>query len=194
MTESEETIAHAPITISIDVDQLIRAELGWRTFNAGSFEDPEPDYAPGDGKLIDVVADKLAAAIQPQVTSTAQEAVRQKVLEKVDGLIEEIMAKPIQLTSTYGEPKSPEMSMREAMIKAMTDRLDERVNSDGKRSTASYGMRSDQTYLQWRAEQTARTVMDGELSGRLAEAAKQIKTAATELVGKRIADVLGRGF
>jgi hypothetical protein len=84
------------------------------------------------------------------------------------------------------------MSMREAMIKAMTDRLDQKVDRDGKRARDGYG--TSQTYLQWRAEQTANSVIDKEMSKRLSEAAKQIKEAATNLVSKRIADVLGRGF
>jgi hypothetical protein len=118
--------------------------------------------------------------------------VRAGALEKVDALIDEVMAQPVRLTSTYGEPKSPEMSMREAMIKAMTDRLDQKVDRDGKRARDGYG--TSQTYLQWRAEQTANSVIDKEMSKRLSEAAKQIKEAATNLVSKRIADVLGRGF
>ena len=193
MTEHEETIAHTPITISIDVDQLLRSELGWRTVNVGSYDDPEEDYVPDNDRIIDVVADKLASALKRETENAVRSAVREKVLEKVDGLIDEVMSTPITLTSTYGEPKSPEMSMREAMIKAMTDRLDEKVNSDGKRSSDSFG-RGTQTYLQWRAEQTARAVLDKELSQRMTDAAKQIKSTAMDLVSKKIAEVLGRGF
>lgn len=191
MTEQEATTAHVPITITIDIDQLLKSELGWRTVNVGSYDDPEPDYVPGDGRLIDVVADKLAARVQSEIANAVRDAVRDKALEKVDGLINEVMSQPIRLTSTYGEPKSPEMSMREAMIKAMTDRLEQKVDSQGKPAT---GYRTDTTYLQWRAEQVARTVLDKEMTKRLSDAGKQIKDAATDLVSKRIAEVLGRGF
>jgi len=76
----------------------------------------------------------------------------------------------------------------------MTDRLESKVDRDGKPfRNDGYG-RSDKTYLQWRAEQTASTILDKELSSKLAEAAKAIKVSATEIVGKKIAEVLGRGF
>lgn len=191
MTEHEEVVAHAPITITIDVDELLKSHLGYRTVNVGSYDDPEPEYVPGDGQIIDVVADKLAARLNGEIADAVRNAVRDKALEKIDALIEEVMTTPIKLTSTYGEPKSPEMSMREAMIKAMTDRLDEKVNSEGKRYD-NFGR--GQTYLQWCAEQTARAVIDKEMTDRCSAAAKQIKSATNDLVGKRIADMLGRGF
>lgn len=191
MSESEQVEAHVPITITIDVDQLLRSELGWTTYDAGD----EPGYEQGgNGRIVDVVATKLAAAIEREVKDSVREAVRDKTLEKVDSLIDEVMDGAIRLTSQYGEPKSPEMTLREAMIKAMTDRLEEKVDRDGRRSTDSYGSRSDRTYLQWRAEKTATDVMDKELSGKLSEAAKRIKEQATDIVGKKIAEVLGRGF
>lgn len=194
MTEQEETIVHAPITISVDVDALLKSELGYRTVNIGSWDDPEPDYIPGDGKIIDVVADKLAHRLEGDIAMAVRQAVNDKALEKVDGLIDEVMTTPIKMTSTYGEPRSPEMSLREAMVKAMIDRLEERVDSQGKRQRNDGFGRDGKTYLQWRAEQVGRDILDKDLSKRLSEAAKQIKDSATDLVSKRIAEMLGRGF
>lgn len=195
MSEIEQAEAHVPITISIDVEQLLKSELGWTTYNAGDYESPESGYAPGgDGRIIDVVAAKLAAAIQKDVKSVVQDAVREKALEKVDDLIDEVMAGDIRLTSQYGEPKSPEMTLREAMIQAMVTRLDSKVDRDGKPSRNDRYGGTDRTYLQYRAEKVAEQILDKELSSKLAEAAKAIKTSATEIVGKKIAEVLGRGF
>ena len=192
MRDEQQAEAHVPITISIDVEQLLKSELGWTAYTD---DIGEPDYAPGgDGRIVDVVAAKLAAAIQNDVKTAVLDAVRERTLDQVDDLIDEVMEGSIRLTSQYGEPKSPETTLREAMIKAMTDRLESKVDRDGKPSrNDSYG-RSDKTYLQWRAEQTASTILDKELSSKLAEAAKAIKVSATEIVGKKIAEVLGRGF
>ena len=201
MTEKETVTAHLPITISIDVEQLIKAELGWRTrtMQSSSYvddDDGDYEYVPGDGRIIDVVADKVASKIQSQVVNDVRAAIKEKALEKVDGLIEKMMSEPLTLTSSYGEPIAPEMLMREAMIKAMSDRLNQQVDKNGKPHDRSISFGADRgyTYIAWRAEQVARDVMDKELSAKLAEAAKAIKTAATDLIGKRIADVLGRGL
>lgn len=203
MSDTEKTTANVPITVNIDVEALVNAELGLRTTNyRGGFDpddfepdDFEPEYEPGDGRLIDIVADKMAARVQRSVQKVVEESVRAKVLEKVDGLIEEIMESPVVLTSTLGEPKkAPEMSMREAMIKAMVDRLDEGVDSNGKRRDRGDYYGSHKTYLEWRAEQVARLVIDKEMDGRISTAVKQIRDAAKDLVGKKISDALGRAI
>jgi hypothetical protein len=193
MSESEQVEAHVPITISIDVEQLLKSELGWTTYNADDYDDPEPGYAPGgDGRIIDVVAMKLAKAIEDEVRTAVSEAVKIKALEKVDALIDDVMSGTIRLTSEYGEPKSPETTVREAMIKAMTDRLEAPVDRDGKTFDGRKSYGTKYTYLQYRAEQTAKVVLDKELSTQLAAATKQIKDKATDLVSKKISEALGR--
>lgn len=61
MSESEKVEAHVPITLTIDVDALLRSELGWTQFNAGGYEDPELDYAPG-GVMDKEMSDQLSTA------------------------------------------------------------------------------------------------------------------------------------
>lgn len=198
MTEQEKVTAHVPITISIDVDELIKSELGWRTQTIGNGygDEDEYEYVPGDGRLIDVVADKIAARLQSAIERPVRDAVKEAALAKVDGLIEKIMSEPVQLMSSrLGEPKSPELSMREAMIKAMVDRLDGRVNDNGQPyQRDAFGADRGTSYLQWQAQQVAREVLDKDLTAQLTEAGKQIRSAATDLIGKRIAEVLGKGF
>lgn len=197
LPDRETVEAHLPITISIDVDRLLRSELGWTSYNAGSYEDPEPGYAPGgDGRIVDVVAHKLAKAIEGDVRAAVTEVVKERSLEHIDTLIEMVMNSPIQLTSEYGEPRSPETTMREAMIKAMTDRLEMTVDDSGKpleRSRYSYGDRGF-TYLDWRAKKVAQDILDKELSSKLSEASKTIRDKAKNLVSAKIADVLGMGL
>lgn len=191
MSESERVEAHVPITISIDVDALLKSELGWTTFNAGSYEDPDPGYMTGgNDHFIDIVANKLAAKLYDETKAIVTKAVRERAVDRVDDLLDDIMDERMMLTSTYGEPKGEPTTLREAMIKAATDRLDQPVNQDGKRiDRNSYG--TSYTYIQWRAEQTARTVLDKELTGQLSDAAKKIKDHAKNIVAAKLAAVLG---
>lgn len=196
MTEQESVEAHVPITISIDVQQLLRSELGWTPQYSGhgpdDYEEEEP-LPGGNGKIVDVVAAKLADAIKKDVLTDVKAAVKETALAKVDALIDEIMIQPLTLTSSYGEPKSGEMTLREAMIKAMNDRLTSTVDSNGKpldRNGYGRGM----SFIQWHAEQAARAVLDKELTGQISAAVKQIKTAATNLVTTKIGEALGRAL
>lgn len=191
MSESEQVEAHVPITISIDVERLLRSELGWTAFNAGSSEDPELDYMPGgNGRIIDVVADKLAARLYDQTKVIVAEAVKERAIDHIDDLIDDTMDAPVFHTSQFGDPKSEPLPLREWMVKAMVDRLEQQVDDYGKRiDRNSYG--KSYTYIQWRAEQTAKLVLDKELSGQLSAAAKKIKDHAKNVVASKIAAVLG---
>lgn len=197
MSESEQVEAHVPITISIDVDQLLRSELGWTAFNAGSSVDPELDYAPGgNGRIIDVVADKLAAKLYDQTKVLVGEAVKERALDRVDDLIDEIMDERMILTSAYGEPQGEPTTLRAAMIKAMTDRLEEQVDDSGKRlgrDRYSYGGKGF-TYLHWRATKVAKDILDKELSTQLVDATRTIRDKAKTMVSQKIADVLEAGL
>lgn len=191
MSESEKVEAHVPITLTIDVDALLRSELGWTQFNAGGYEDPELDYAPGgNGHLIDIVADKLAAKLYNETKEVVAAAVKERAVDRVDDLLDDLMDERMVLTSEFGVPRGEPTTLRAAMIKAMTDRLDQPVDRDGKRlDRNSYG--SSQTYIQWRSEQAARTVMDKEMSDQLSTAAKKIKDHAKNIVAAKLAAVLG---
>lgn len=190
MSESEQVEAHVPITLTIDVDALLKSELGWTAFNTGSYEDPDLDYrAGGNGRFIDVVADKLAAKLYDQTKAIVADAVKERAVDRIDDLIDDTMEAPVFHTSQFGNAKSEPLPLREWMVKAMVDRLEEKVDTEGKRKRDNYG--SSQTYIQWRAEQTARTVMDKELSGQLSSAAKKIKDHAKNIVAAKLAAVLG---
>lgn len=191
MTESETVEAHVPITLTIDVDTLLKSELGWTAFNAGSGEDPELDYSPGgNGHFVDIVANKLAGRLYDQTKAIVAEAVRERAVDRIDGLLDDLLDQNVFHTSQFGDPKSEPLPLREWMVKAMTDRLEQPVDDNGKRiERNSYG--TSYTYIQWRAEQTAKTVLDKELTGQLSDTAKKIKDHAKNIVAAKLAAVLG---
>lgn len=197
MTEQEKTSINTPITIAIDVQELLKSELGWRHATPistnGDPDDWDDDVEYGNGKLIDLVAFKLAAEIKADASRAIREVVKERALAQVDTLIEEILAGTVTLTSEYGEAKSPAMTIREAMIKAMTDRLECNVDANGKKiDRNSYG--SGTSYLVWHSQRAAQNVLDKELTGQINAAVKQIKTAAQQLVTNKIGEALGRAL
>lgn len=199
MTEQETTEAHVPIMISIDVDQLLKSELGWSSVvTRSSIDDYEEDVvAGGNGRIIDLVAFKLAGAIEGEARKAVFAAVKESALARVDALLDETIKERLTLTSSYGERLNDQddITLREAMIKAMTDRLDGKVDDQGRpfKGDAWHADRGT-TYLMWHANKLAKDIMDKELSTRLSEAGRQIRSAATDMIGKQIARVLGSGL
>ena len=196
MTEQETTTATVPITVNIDVDALLKAHLGYRVAKPGTYNGDPDDWDDeevyyGDGQIMDIVADKLAARVENDIREAVRAAVKDAALDKVDRIIDEVMDQEIQLTSSYGEPKAEPTTLRAAMIKAMTDRLEESVDEHGKRFTSDiYRANRGAPYLTWRASQVAKEVLDTELNNRLAQAVKDIRSAATDLVSQKIAAAL----
>lgn len=190
--------AHVPITVTIDVSALVKSELGWTgpTFQ-GYDEDGDPEYGDpeptGGGQIIDIVADKLAARLQSEAKIAVREAVKERALAKVDGLLDEILTSRLNLTNTLGEKTGGTTTVREAMIKAMTDRLEQRVDDSGKpvRNNGGWGNDRGYSYIAWHAQKAAVEVLDKEFMANTMSAAKEIKEKAKNAVAAKLAAVLG---
>lgn len=179
---------HPTVTIGINVAELLRSELGWQDRNTGSWDDPDfEQYPGGNGRIIDLVADKLAGRIEKPVREAVAEAVKQRALAKVDELIDNVMDGTVPTTNAFGETKAPDQTLREFMVKAMTDRLNSHVDSSGRRGDRGYGAKS---YLEWHVDKIAGEVLDRQMNSQLSEASRKIKEKASALVAAKVAKVL----
>jgi hypothetical protein len=197
--EVVEETAHLPITVTINVDALIKSELGWTPWPTGYDDDGEPDYDEpnyrpgGNGKIIDIVTDKLAARLQSETKTAVREAVKEVALAKVDALMDEIMAEKLVLTNSLGEVQGSgeALTLRESMIKAMTDRLESRVDDNGKPLTNQrFGNDRGFSYIAWHADRAARLVLDKELVEDVKTAVKEIRDKTKAAVSAKVAAML----
>lgn len=181
-----ETDVHPQITLTINVEDILKSELGWQ--EVYDYDGPVGVQPGGNGRLIDLVADTLALRLADDVRSAVEKAVKEIALAKVDSLIDQVMVDPVILVKPGGAGEEA-TNLRAAMVKAMKDRLDQRVDSNGK---PAFG--TGRTYLDWHVEKAAREVLDQELSTTLLDFSRKIREETKALVRHRVAEALGKGL
>ena len=182
--QTTEEHVYAPVTVTIDVERLIKSS----GFGAPEYDDDYDSPVPGSQRLATLIANTVAIKLAPQVKEAVTASVKEAALAKVDDLLEEVISGPIQLTNTYGERTGSSTTLREQIIKSINDQLIRKVDDQGR--TPSYS-REGKPYIQYVADEAAKRAINGELKTSIAEAVvdakARIKTAVTDELATNIA-------
>ena len=179
--EKHETVLHAPVTVTIDIDQLLHAATDYVQVG-------EDEWAGGD-PFVTLVAGAVAKQVldsdlRKAVRDALQASVEAKVAALIDARLEEVLVP----TNEWGEtrPGKEPKALRDIIIEAAEKRLGQQVGSDGKPADR-YG--SNQTYLEWQVSRLTSQVLDRDFSAQL-NGAKQIKARAQQVVADKVAAAL----
>lgn len=184
--QTEAQIA-TPVTITVDLNQLIKSE----GYLAGTYNPELDDYATGGGLAL-LVAKMLAERLHPEMKKAVIELVKDAAKDQVSDVIHDVMIGQVQLTNSYGESIGKFTTLREQIVASVTEQLNRKVNSRGGNET-SYS-RDGIPYVRWVAKQAASDALRGELNTAVQDAVAEVKQSVTDLVtaelGKRVAKAI----
>ncbi len=138
-----------------------------------------------------IVSDRIEEQVQDQVVAAAME----KATGKIDSVISELLAMPIQPTNEYGEPRGEAKTLRETVIAQATTWLNQPVNDRGEPcGSSSRSVHPDSTRLAWFARRVAGDAVEKELKDAIAAAVTEIrgsvKVRAKDLLADAVAKIL----
>ncbi|MCV7174871.1 hypothetical protein [Mycolicibacterium sphagni] len=162
----QETSEHinAPVTITIDVDQLLRA------WSSQGYDEP------GE-RLIDLISGTLARQLKGDVQKAVVEAVTREAQQQVGAIVTEVIEGTIQTTNGFGESTGKTTTLRERIVAEATEQLKRKVNGRGE-----LDRHSGVPYIEHVARQAAKDALNNELKQAIAQAVTDVKASVTQLV------------
>lgn len=187
----ESTTVQTPITVSIDLNELINKT----DFLPGSYNHEFDEYEPG-APLIAMIAHIIATKINTDVKNEVIKAVESEVKAQVGQIVRETIEGTVRVTNGFGEPTGGTMTLRERIVKEAKEALDRRVDS----RTGSYDRYGHNgiPLTQFVAREAATAAIKGELSEAAKQAVAEVKKSVTELVtheiGQRVVTAVTTGI
>jgi len=173
MSEKQATTVYAPITITVDVDDLMKRH---------------------QVDLAQTVAAMTAEKLVPDLRKEVAALVRDAALTRVDTLVAEVFEGPINLTNGYGERTGQTTTLREQVVAAVKERLNAKVTRNGSHA-ASYD-RDAIPLIKYTVQEMAKSVLGNELKAAAQQAVEEVKagirTAVSDELGAKIAQALTR--
>lgn len=182
MSEEHSVSVAAPVTVTVDIDQIIRAS-GYVRLNDG-----EDGYYEQAG-LGEMVAHLIANKLAPDMRKAVTDAVRTAALAQVDAIVSEVVQGTLNLTNEFGEPTGKATTLREQIVASARDRLDRKVNSRGEVDRYA---RDGMTYARWIAKDAAEKAIRGELQEAAKEAVAEVKASVHAIVADDLASKITR--
>lgn len=179
MSENIETQVATPVTVSVDLDALIKAS----GYIGGGYNDDTDEYEPGGG-LVEMVANLLANKLKSTVRDQVAEAVQQQVRDQVRDIVAEVISGEVKVTNGFGEPTGKVTTLRERIVKEAQEALNRKVNSNG--SYAGAYDRDATTLTMHIARTAAKEALNKELKEAAAAAVAEVKTGVRDLVSTEI--------
>lgn len=181
MNESTEVTVEAPVTVTVDLDALVKAS----GYVAGGYNHDAEEYEPGGG-LIEMVANLLATKLKADVRKEVVAAVEAEVRSQVRDIVAEVIDGTVKVTNAFGEATGGTMTLRERIVKEAKDALNVRVDRNG--GFDRYAGRDSMTLVHYIAKQTANEAIKGELKAAADEAVAEVKQGVRDIVSAQISD------
>ena len=181
VSDTHDVTVEAPVTVSVDLDALVKAS----GYVAGGYNHDTEEYEPGGG-LVEMVANLIATKLKADIRKEVVAAVNDQVQAQVGAIVTEVIEGTIKVTNAFGEPTGGPMTLRERIIKEARDVLDRRVNENG--SYDRYSGRDSMTLVNYIAKKAAKEAITGELKTAADQAVAEVKQGIRDLVGAQITD------
>lgn len=182
MTEPTQLDTNVPITITLDLHQLLSSTVGPIPAYTGDPDDEwEPD--PVGGAIIQQAAAILARSLNHDERVAYRTRYREAIQDALGRLVEAELDKPFQPVDAYGEPRrsAEPTTLRAEIGRQAADLL-------------AKGMAPNDRYSNDPVKGALKKYIDGEIDrqikGELAEAVKQAKAAVVDKVKANVTQVI----